>query len=270
VGFTGKWLDRATDLQWNHNRWYNASIGRWMSQDPIGFAGGDGNLSRYVGNAPTMAIDPDGLWLEWAVSPIRSFREWRRGVALDRRLDELEMQRAQAEIALCPTSDQGERTLRLLQQRQRERAVNDATSLANFNYQFSGIGFGGTFIRPGAGLVRTPNKTRLIFDGLEVRAVRDLSHVDETTLRAMAQSGFAPKDPSGRTIILHHLKQNPTGPICEMPASRHNIHNTVQHPLGNSTGAGLSSDQRSAFNAWRESYWKARAEEELKRRGLKL
>jgi RHS repeat-associated protein len=26
--------------------------GRWMSQDPIGFAGGDANLYRYVRNAP--------------------------------------------------------------------------------------------------------------------------------------------------------------------------------------------------------------------------
>ena len=65
VGFTGKWFDRATGLQWNLNRWYNPAIQRWMSEDPIGFAGGDANLSRYVGNAPTGFIDPDGLWLRW-------------------------------------------------------------------------------------------------------------------------------------------------------------------------------------------------------------
>lgn len=33
-----------------------------FSQDPIGFAGGDANLYRYVGNHPTMATDPTGLW----------------------------------------------------------------------------------------------------------------------------------------------------------------------------------------------------------------
>jgi RHS repeat-associated protein len=61
LGFTGKWLDRATGLQWNQNRWYNPSIQRWMSEDPIGFKGGDANLSRYVGNEPTSITDPTGL-----------------------------------------------------------------------------------------------------------------------------------------------------------------------------------------------------------------
>jgi RHS repeat-associated protein len=61
IGFTGKWFDRATGLQWNVNRWYNPAIQRWMSEDPIGFAGGDANLSRYVSSAPTMYVDPDGL-----------------------------------------------------------------------------------------------------------------------------------------------------------------------------------------------------------------
>ena len=32
-----------------------------MSQDPIGFAAGDTNLSRYVGNTPTKYVDPSGL-----------------------------------------------------------------------------------------------------------------------------------------------------------------------------------------------------------------
>jgi hypothetical protein len=48
-------------LQNNLNRWYDSSTGRWISQDPIGFAGGDANLSRYVGNKSTMATDPNGL-----------------------------------------------------------------------------------------------------------------------------------------------------------------------------------------------------------------
>jgi RHS repeat-associated protein len=61
LGFTGRWFDRATGLQWNLNRWYNPSIQRWMSEDPIGFAGQDPNLNRYVGNGPTMYVDPDGL-----------------------------------------------------------------------------------------------------------------------------------------------------------------------------------------------------------------
>ncbi|MBC7351273.1 MAG: hypothetical protein H5U08_02860 [Thermogutta sp.] len=47
--FTGRPFDSDTELQNNLNRWYDASVGRWLSEDPIGFAGGDGNLYRYVG-----------------------------------------------------------------------------------------------------------------------------------------------------------------------------------------------------------------------------
>jgi RHS repeat-associated protein len=60
-GFTGKMLDAKTGLQWNINRWYDAKLGQWISEDPIGFAGGDESLRRYVGNHPTYATDPNGL-----------------------------------------------------------------------------------------------------------------------------------------------------------------------------------------------------------------
>ena len=43
------------------HRWYDAGVGRWLSQDPIGFAAGDANLYRYVGNGATNATDPSGL-----------------------------------------------------------------------------------------------------------------------------------------------------------------------------------------------------------------
>ena len=48
--YTGKAFDTSTQLQNNINRWYDATIGRWLSQDPIGFEGNDTNLYRYVGN----------------------------------------------------------------------------------------------------------------------------------------------------------------------------------------------------------------------------
>ena len=107
------------------------------------------------------------------------------------------------------------------------------------------------------------------FEGLEVRGVRDLSHVPESTLRAMEEQGFAARDATGKKLILHHLDQNPAGPLVEMPGSSHSIGNRIQHPLGNASGAGLSAEQRQAFDAWRENYWSARAAEELARRGLK-
>lgn len=40
---------------------YDASQGRFLSEDPIGFEAGDTNLYRYVHNSPTNATDPSGL-----------------------------------------------------------------------------------------------------------------------------------------------------------------------------------------------------------------
>ena len=48
----------------NQSRWYDSSTGRWLSQDPIGFGGGDANLYGYVGNSPSIRTDPTGCILE--------------------------------------------------------------------------------------------------------------------------------------------------------------------------------------------------------------
>ncbi len=37
--------------------------GRWLTEDPEGFAAGDPNLMRFVDNSPTNATDPTGLVL---------------------------------------------------------------------------------------------------------------------------------------------------------------------------------------------------------------
>ena len=107
-----------------------------------------------------------------------------------------------------------------------------------------------------------------IFNGLEVRAVRDLGHVGESTLKQMAVDGFAARNSQGEKLYLHHLKQNPSGPIIEMPAGYHDISNKIQHPYGNAKGMGLTKKERVEFNPWRENYWRARAKEELGKRGI--
>ena len=65
-GYTGKAFDTDTQLQNNINRWYDATIGRWLSTDPIGFEGNDTNLYRYVRNNSMLLLDAMGLdyWLE--------------------------------------------------------------------------------------------------------------------------------------------------------------------------------------------------------------
>ncbi len=60
-GYTGRPFDSAASLQNNGERWYDSVTGRWLSEDPAGFAAGDPNLTRYVGNGPANATDPSGL-----------------------------------------------------------------------------------------------------------------------------------------------------------------------------------------------------------------
>lgn len=42
-------------------RYYDPKVGRFVSEDPSGFEGGDVNLYAYVKNNPMMGIDPTGL-----------------------------------------------------------------------------------------------------------------------------------------------------------------------------------------------------------------
>ena len=60
--YTGREFDAETEMQYNRARYYDAAIGRFMSEDPIGFAGGDANIYRYVSNRVTMLTDPTGNW----------------------------------------------------------------------------------------------------------------------------------------------------------------------------------------------------------------
>ena len=60
-GYTGREFDRDTGLQYNRARYYDPSLGRFISQDPIGFKAGDANLYRMAGNHTTYASDPSGL-----------------------------------------------------------------------------------------------------------------------------------------------------------------------------------------------------------------
>jgi RHS repeat-associated protein len=84
--YTGRYFEATTGLQYNRSRWYNPLLGRWMNPDPLGFAAGDSNLYRYVGNSPTNYTDPSGLdWSDTVVSWLPNSVQWaiagRRGDA---------------------------------------------------------------------------------------------------------------------------------------------------------------------------------------------
>ena len=59
-GGEGYYTDNDSGLIHAGYRDYNPSVGRWMTEDPIGLAGGE-NLYGYCGNDPVNAVDPLGL-----------------------------------------------------------------------------------------------------------------------------------------------------------------------------------------------------------------
>ncbi|MCY2966646.1 MAG: RHS repeat-associated core domain-containing protein [Planctomycetota bacterium] len=60
--YTGREWDADAGLYYYRARWYDARVGRFLSEDPLGFAAGDVNLSRYVANSATMFVDPSGMF----------------------------------------------------------------------------------------------------------------------------------------------------------------------------------------------------------------
>ena len=57
--FPGQYFDVESNLHYNTRRYYDPKIGRYITQDPIGFSGGL-NLYRYANGNPINRIDPTG------------------------------------------------------------------------------------------------------------------------------------------------------------------------------------------------------------------
>ena len=59
-GFTGKEYDEDTGLYYFNARWYDAELGRFVSEDPVADPNNP-NLYSYCGNQPLNHIDPTGM-----------------------------------------------------------------------------------------------------------------------------------------------------------------------------------------------------------------
>jgi len=58
--YTGREADAETGLLYYRARYYDPATGKFISEDPIAFDGGDTNLYRYVANSTPNAADPLG------------------------------------------------------------------------------------------------------------------------------------------------------------------------------------------------------------------
>jgi RHS repeat-associated protein len=56
----GRW-DSDAGVYSFRNREYSPTLGRWLQMDPLAFDSDDTNLYRFVSNAPTSSLDPEGL-----------------------------------------------------------------------------------------------------------------------------------------------------------------------------------------------------------------
>jgi RHS repeat-associated protein len=67
--FPGQYFDEETGLHYNRYRYYDPTLNRYLTQDPLGVAGG-ANLYSYVDN-PTKSVDPLGLTDDPLVSSLQ-------------------------------------------------------------------------------------------------------------------------------------------------------------------------------------------------------
>ena len=66
VGFAGAFgvIREPNGLYYMNARYYDPTIGRFLSEDPLGLGGGDLTLYSYAGNNPVVFVDPSGLCAE--------------------------------------------------------------------------------------------------------------------------------------------------------------------------------------------------------------
>ncbi|MDK8643438.1 HNH/ENDO VII family nuclease [Niallia taxi] len=97
-------------------------------------------------------------------------------------------------------------------------------------------------------------------NGMDVYVRNDINPnqtdaLGRTNLERMEQ-GLAPLDETGQSIELHHIRQNPEGPLVELKSVEHEGNFELLHPNLDSP----SAIDRGEFAKIRAEHWKARAE----------
>ena len=72
AGYGGQWgyyRDSETGLHLLGHRYYDASSGRFLNRDPLGYGGGV-NMYGYCGSSPVRGIDPTGLQIQQLIQNV--------------------------------------------------------------------------------------------------------------------------------------------------------------------------------------------------------
>jgi RHS repeat-associated protein len=87
------------------HRDYSPTLGRWTTQDPLGFAAGDVNLYRTVFNAPTVYTDPSGesIFGKGVVKIVRLLKRGMKVIARNIGFDDAVRAVREGEDVLAPT-----------------------------------------------------------------------------------------------------------------------------------------------------------------------
>jgi RHS repeat-associated protein len=74
ITYTGRWIEPETGDYFYRARYYDSGIGRFISEDPIGFESEDYNFYRYVFNNATNLNDSSGTKVYSCAGKVRNYR----------------------------------------------------------------------------------------------------------------------------------------------------------------------------------------------------
>jgi uncharacterized protein RhaS with RHS repeats len=100
-------------LYYYRARYYSPRLQRFISEDPIGFLGGDANVYAYVGEDPVSRRDPSGLHLGSVVAcsvvnamkQLSDFSSDLYALNESTRMTRDMLDRVKSEISQCPSKD---------------------------------------------------------------------------------------------------------------------------------------------------------------------
>ena len=128
VRFPGQYFDTETGLHYNRFRYYEPSIGRYISADPIGQAGGL-SLYAYAGNSPVNWSDPLGL--RWSAQKCASVA--RKIANIEKRIGRRIGQLKDNFPEVLPESCPGDDLKPSLSRRGHRRLINEDKALLAFH-----------------------------------------------------------------------------------------------------------------------------------------